>query len=839
MNKKFLSLVLALVMVLGTFSSVFAAPAEKKEAKEAPKATEVVVPKLTGKKAKIDWLKDRGYISGRKVNEDPKNNDLALDKTIQRAEVSKLLVFATGNENKVDALKGITIYKDVTLSNWANGYINVGSTEPSKANNLPFLLGYPGNVFKPVNNVTYAELAKMLVTLTKTDLTKAMHDQANKNWPAQWMAWAADLGIFEDVTVADANKAVNREDAFTMIFNAMYKLKEIKTMPANETMGILSQIKNGEITINQGEKAKTVKVTANTTFVLYDRSSNTNTLDVNATRIAQRVVLADLLSNPSYYYGSLVRVLVNEKGEATHVLELGNPAQLAIGNCDNNDNARWEGVADRTIETRDQVTVDRVTYPAIRAKVNYKEGDAKSISFYEGRSLNSTDLKLTAATKYFVADVAKNQLTEVKDVDEALRIVGNTMAAGFIEKVYAGYNVVDGVERHETSSPTAIQGYNEATVVVFNKVQKDNNGEVTLRVKNDVTSKYNITLEDVDGKEVIADVATYRGGFPNNFNADKLDVIKWTNNNAAGIGIEKMIDHSKTERYPIVKVIDKDGAKLVVEDKLGNTARLVVDSEADIFLNGQLKEGALIQFRTLAGNVPGSDATDANTVDIVSVMPKGVELAGVLQGVVLDNQGNQYYAKNVKAADVKEYNGTNNHYKVIVNQLNSFYNTDDGVKRDLVWMSKSETEDLQAWLKANDDNANIRYKLKDNVQGNENEAYDLEVLYGDKWLPVADAVVKKAADDKAAQKAALDAFNKKVAAVEDATKLADQAAFDKAAKELKALVDEFNALKVDKLDKSDVDKAKADLNAKIKALNDAAGAKTPAIKTNPTVTEIA
>lgn len=839
MNKKFLSLVLALVMVLGTFSSVFAAPAEKKETKEAPKAAETVVPKITGKKAKIDWLKDKGYISGRKVNEDPKNNDLALDKTIQRAEVSKLLVFATGNENKVDALKGITIYKDVTLSNWANGYINVGSTEPSKANNLPFLLGYPGNVFKPVNNVTYAELAKMLVTIVKTDLTKAMHDQANKNWPAQWMAWAADLGIFEDVTVADANKAVNREDAFTMIFNAMYKLKEIKTMPANETMGILSQIKNGEITINQGEKAKTVKVTANTTFVLYDRSSNTNTLDVNATRIAQRVVLADLLSNPSYYYGSLVRVLVNEKGEATHVLELGNPAQLAIGNCDNNDNARWEGVADRTIETRDQVTVDRVTYPAIRAKVNYKEGDAKSISFYEGRSLNSTDLKLTAATKYFVADVAKNQLTEVKDVDEALRIVGNTMAAGFIEKVYAGYNVVDGVEKHETSSPTAIQGYNEATVVVFNKVQKDNNGEVTLRVKNDVTSKYNITLEDVDGKEVIADVATYRGGFPNNFNADKLDVIKWTNNNAAGIGIEKMIDHSKTERYPIVKVIDKDGAKLVVEDKLGNTARLVVDSEADIFLNGQLKEGALIQFRTLAGNVPGSDATDANTVDIVSVMPKGVELAGVLQGVVLDNQGNQYYAKNVKAADVKEYNGTNNHYKVIVNQLNSFYNTDDGVKRDLVWMSKSETEDLQAWLKANDDNANIRYKLKDNVQGNENEAYDLEVLYGDKWLPVADAVVKKAADDKAAQKAALDAFNKKVAAVEDATKLADQAAFDKAAKELKALVDEFNALKVDMLEKSDVDKAKADLNAKIKALNDAAGAKTPAIKTNPTVTEIA
>ena len=811
MNKKFLSLVLALVMVLGTFSSVFAAkPAEKKETKEAPKAAETVVPKLTGKKAKIDWLKDRGYISGRKVNEDPKNNDLALDKTIQRAEVSKLLVFATGNENKVDALKSITIYKDVELNYWANGYINVGSTEPSKANNLPFLLGYPGNVFKPVNNVTYAELAKMLVTLTKTDLTKAMHDQANANWPAQWMAWAADLGIFDDVTVADANKAVNREDAFTMIFNAMYRLKEIKVMPANETMGILSQIKNGEITINQGEKAKTVKLTDNTTFVLYKYGR----YDVNAEPTNPRIVKASAISNAEYYYGSLVRVLVNEKGEATHVLELGNPDFLALGiGSRYGENNRWDGVADNTIET---------AYRFL-AKVNYKDGDAKSILFRDpSATTGGVEVKLTKATKYFVADAKKNQLTEVKDADEALRIVGNPAATNWIDRVYVGYNDVGSAEKHETSGPTAIQGYNEATVVVFNKVEKDNNGEVTLRVKNDVTSKYNITLEDVDGKEVIADVATYRGGFPNNFNADKLDVIKWTNNNAAGIGIEKAIDHSKTERYPIVKVIDKDGAKLVVEDKLGNTARLVVDSEADIFLNGQLKEGALIQFRTLAGNVPGSDATDANTVDIVSVMPKGVALAGVLQGVVLDNQGNQYYAKNVKAADIKGYNGTNNHYKVIVNQLNSFYNTDDGVKRDLVWMSKSETEDLQAWLKANDDNANIRYKLKDNVQGNENEAFDLEVLYGSKWLPVANAVAQKAADDAAAKKAADDAAIKAVAdKVAAAAKEADYKKEDaaKIKTEVEGLIKDYTALSEDQKKDPKADAVKEAINKKVVAYN--------------------
>ncbi len=247
MNKKFLSLVLALVMVLGTFSSVFAAaPAKKEEAKKAPKATETVVPKKVGKAEKIKWLQDNNIVLGRKVNEDPKNNDLALDKNVRRAEVSKLLVYAIGLDKKADSLQGAyKLYSDVDLTHWANGYINVGSTEPSKANNLPFLIGYPGNVFKPAKDVTYAELAKMLVTLTKKDLTKDMHDQANKEWPVKWMAWAYDLGIFEDVTVADANKAVNREDAFTMIYNAMYKLNYIKKMPVNEVRGILSQIKNG------------------------------------------------------------------------------------------------------------------------------------------------------------------------------------------------------------------------------------------------------------------------------------------------------------------------------------------------------------------------------------------------------------------------------------------------------------------------------------------------------------------------------------------------------------------------------------------------------------------
>ena len=127
-------------------------------------------------------------------------------------------------------------------------------------------------------------------------------------------------------------------------------------------------------------------------------------------------------------------------------------------------------------------------------------------------------------------------------------------------------------------------------------------------------------------------------------------------------------------------------------------------------------------------------------------------------------------------------------------------------------MSKSETEDLQAWLKANDDNANIRYKLKDNVQGNENEAYDLEVLYGDKWLPVADAN-KKQADD-----AAIKAVAEKVAT---AKAEADYAVADEAniKTEIQGLVDAYNALTADQKKDAKAMKVKEDINKKIEAYN--------------------
>ena len=81
MNKKIISLVLALVMVLGTFTSVFAETAKKEEAKK-PAASEKVE-KIVGKDNKIQYVIDKKLVEGYE------DGSYGLDKNIKRSETSR------------------------------------------------------------------------------------------------------------------------------------------------------------------------------------------------------------------------------------------------------------------------------------------------------------------------------------------------------------------------------------------------------------------------------------------------------------------------------------------------------------------------------------------------------------------------------------------------------------------------------------------------------------------------------------------------------------------------------------------------------------------------------
>ena len=619
MNKKIISLVLALVMVLGTFTSVFAAePTKKAEAKKAEAREKVE--KVVGKDNKIQYIIDKKLVEGYE------DGNYGLDKNIKRSEITRLLVLANGNEELAKQLQGsMKIYSDVDAKHWANGVISVGTTVPSDANGIAMLAGYPDGSFKPENDVTYAELAKMLVVLAKKDLTADM--VKNAKWATSWMTWAAQLGILDDVNVVDSNKAANRADAFTMVYNALYTMKEFKRVPANETRGIISNLTKDVLTLNQDSKME-YKVTGETVFVTGYNASRQQVVRLNELN----------LKTDDYYLGSLVRILVNDKNEVTHIIELGNPAELARGANAGKvvANDIWRGVADNTVETvNPRVKTAAQAKDALKAgetfatiKFNDNNIDAKYIRFHNVDNVKDKhiDLKINDKTEFYVANPANNQMKKVANVNEALSLIGFQNYNEYkLAGVYAGFDT-DGLERNWKAIKFNTADRHTAKVVVFNFVNKAAEGE-KYRVIESSSSKFMTTLENTDGKLFDRNNVYDTARFPLEY-GDKLDVIELDTVREGSI-YNTLIDHSKTEKYPIVKItkVDDDKKFIEIEDKNGEKSFLDI-RDADIFSAeryGKLEEGTSIQFRV--------ENNKSNVAEIISLLGDA-KLEGSMVGVL-------------------------------------------------------------------------------------------------------------------------------------------------------------------------------------------------------------
>lgn len=629
MNKKIISLVLALVMVLGTFTSVFAAePTKKAEAKKAEAGEKVE--KVVGKDNKIQYVIDKKLVEGYE------DGTYGLDKNIKRSEITRLLVLANGNEELAKQLQGsMKIYSDVDAKHWANGVISVGTTVPSDANGIAMLAGYPDGSFKPENDVTYAELAKMLVVLAKKDLTADM--VKNAKWATSWMTWAAQLGILDDVNVVDSNKAANRADAFTMIYNALYTMKEFKRVPANETRGILSNLTKDVLTLNQDSKME-YKVTGETVFVTGVKASRQQIVKLNTLN----------LKTDDYYLGSLVRILVNEKNEVTHIIELGNPADLANNNKEATvkaDNSVFRGVADNSVETSHAKTIfgkkfvnndsyqDIIKSTDAYATVQFKNNDvdAKSITFknvYDAANKKrDLVLKVNDKTEFYVANPGNNIMKKVANVNEALSLIGFKNYAEYkLIDVYAGFDT-DGFNKNFGAINYGVDSRHTAKVVVFNLVNKEAKGE-KFRILESSSSKFGTTLENVDGKLFDRNNVNDTSRFPLEY-GDKLDVVELDDVRTGSI-YTTLIDHSKTSAYPIVEITEvrEDGKLIEIKDV--NGARSVLDlRDADIFSAKRydgVEVGNRIQFSV--------DNNKTNIANEVSLLGKDFAMKGSLVGIV-------------------------------------------------------------------------------------------------------------------------------------------------------------------------------------------------------------
>lgn len=136
----------------------------------------------------------------------PENN-------ITRAEVTKLVVAAMGPSYTEAALGAANIdtqFTDVPGSHWAAGYVATGVANS-------FINGMDATTFAPEENVTYAQIVKMIVAaMGYTSIC-----ERNGGWPNGYLTTASSIGVTKGVNIVGADTVVTRGQVAMLLANAI------------------------------------------------------------------------------------------------------------------------------------------------------------------------------------------------------------------------------------------------------------------------------------------------------------------------------------------------------------------------------------------------------------------------------------------------------------------------------------------------------------------------------------------------------------------------------------------------------------------------------------------
>ena len=259
--RKLLVALLVLTFLLGTFNVGFVAAAEEELPSHVVRAIAL------------------GYLKGFE------DGELKLDQQVTRAQALAFIIRISGLEASAELMKGQTQFADVNNDpslQWATGYINLGVGQG-------IVNGYPDGTFKGNNNVTYAEMAKMILYAMNYGVTVE-----GGQWPAAVMGKADDLKLFDKVN-AVPNVPALRGDVVKMIDNSLtvnhlkqtgygdfkqyeedegttflskMKVEELKDVVVTDIAQVNSKLDDDEIELTEYDKAG--KVVDSNIYTLID-----------------------------------------------------------------------------------------------------------------------------------------------------------------------------------------------------------------------------------------------------------------------------------------------------------------------------------------------------------------------------------------------------------------------------------------------------------------------------------------------------------------------------------------------------------------------------------------
>lgn len=129
--------------------------------------------------------------------------------TIIRSEVTKMIIHAMGLENAAASAQGISKFPDVPQDHWANGYINIATSQG-------IVVGDDEGNFRPNDKITYAEAMTIIVRA----LGYEKPAEAKGGFPQGYLVVGSDNSVNKNVS-GSAYSAVSRGDVAIMTKNAL------------------------------------------------------------------------------------------------------------------------------------------------------------------------------------------------------------------------------------------------------------------------------------------------------------------------------------------------------------------------------------------------------------------------------------------------------------------------------------------------------------------------------------------------------------------------------------------------------------------------------------------
>lgn len=131
------------------------------------------------------------------------------DDTIKRSEVTKMAVLAMGLGDAAESAKGTSSYSDVSTDHWANGYINVATSQG-------LVIGYDTGEFLPDKEITYAEAMTIFVRAMGYEV----YAQSKGGFPQGYIAAGSNNGLTKNVQGSNT-EPISRGNVAYMTVNAL------------------------------------------------------------------------------------------------------------------------------------------------------------------------------------------------------------------------------------------------------------------------------------------------------------------------------------------------------------------------------------------------------------------------------------------------------------------------------------------------------------------------------------------------------------------------------------------------------------------------------------------